>query len=298
MLARHDIYTLVDFHVDALAPPWGFGWPEWARTPGGTTLPDWGFPQILSCWLNLTRTDICVALESFWKDAGPFPVGSSGNTLKRIYADMVRYVVAFLIEESNFILGYDVMNEPASGFAYRDFDQILSRFYADHVVPAIRSVDEHAIVWLEPDITFGVGQPTSLDLKTFGGNVGFTFHNYDVSNFKAPFHNAIHIQAPRLMGEFGATVNNTTLVETVANLADDYMIPWSYWSYFNNPTFFINSTAIPVDNRRQGLLLDFSKPRTPPNLNINIIQSLTCVYPRYVAGTPHSYRFYPLVRHC
>ena len=51
-LAAHHIKVLVDFHQDAYAKPWGFGFPKWAAL-GRTDAFNIGFPLNFMCGTQL-----------------------------------------------------------------------------------------------------------------------------------------------------------------------------------------------------------------------------------------------------
>ena len=77
MLARHRIFSLVDFHQDLYNEKFGGeGWPDWAVLDDGLPANPIGFPGTYITSPGLNR-----AFDNFWaNDAGPGASGSKGAT--------------------------------------------------------------------------------------------------------------------------------------------------------------------------------------------------------------------------
>ncbi len=211
LLAGHGIYTLVDFHQDAYAPPWGFGSPAWAVISGGKAFPgkdvgantpSLGFPLNTFGGTALSKllapdgvsTDLCAAFDAFWSDAA---APADARDIRREglwthYGAMLRFVAAFFRDQGGAVAGYDPLNEPTPGSLWTEaytppfgfakgspgFDAILARFYRECAVPNLRQGHPEAIVWFEPNVLHDMGAKTFLPDLGFD-NLGFNFHNYD-----------------------------------------------------------------------------------------------------------------------
>jgi endoglycosylceramidase len=105
-LARHGIYTLIDFHQDGWGPSIGDdGFPGWMTETKDAKDTHTGFPLYY-----VTNPAIQQAFQSFWDDdAGP-----GGGTLQSQYATMFSTLARRLAGNPN-VLGYDLFNEPWPG---------------------------------------------------------------------------------------------------------------------------------------------------------------------------------------
>ena len=145
---------------------------------------------------------------------------------------------------------------------------------------------------------FGIGAPTYLVKPDFP-NVGFNFHNYDSPTYQTPLTNSQGFQGaydvPLLCSEYGATTI-PDVVTTIAALNDQQMLSSIYWTYFNNARFVFAATAgqLPPDPRSQGIVRNMAGSlKDPLNVNFDILEALTRVYPRIIAGTPGSFSYNP-----
>ena len=124
-------------------------------------------------------------------------------------------------------------------------------------------------------------------------NVGFNFHNYDNSDgdnsFLTPVRNAQGYQnsynVPLLCSEFGGT-NDTTVINTIADINDQNMLSAIFWAWFNNARFFFAENTNPVV---MGVLQNMWGELAPPNLNQDMLTAVSRVYPRIIAGTPQNF---------
>ena len=86
VLAREDIFTLLDFHQDGYGPlTHGNGFPEWATLTDGQPNPNVGFPGYY-----LTNPAMQRAFDNFWLNRP----GPDGVPLQTHYAEAVRSVAA------------------------------------------------------------------------------------------------------------------------------------------------------------------------------------------------------------
>jgi endoglycosylceramidase len=103
-LAKHDVYSLLDFHQDGWGPSLGDdGFPAWA-TLTGTAMDNTSATFPLYYQQNPALQQ---AFQSFWDDAK----GPDGNGLQEDYAAMFGAVAKQVAGEPH-VLGYDLFNEP------------------------------------------------------------------------------------------------------------------------------------------------------------------------------------------
>jgi endoglycosylceramidase len=210
LLARHGVYSIVDFHQDAwsatLAAPPGtacpagqdpsFGWdgaPAWATLDGGAARCEVTGVRELSLAVR-------AAFTAFWADApGPGGVG-----IRTRYAAMVGHVAAYFADEPA-VAGYDVMNEP-NAFGATEL-QGLSDLYAA-TVQSVRAGEQHAggfphLVFFEPSIIWSdstLGVPPAF---AHDDNVVFAPHIYRGGLTSGPVQRADFERARRDAATFG-----------------------------------------------------------------------------------------------
>jgi endoglycosylceramidase len=221
LLAKHNVYSIIDFHQDAwgpslaagpgetCAPPAApaFGWdgaPAWATLDGGA-------PRCFTLIRELNPA-VTAAFGAFFSNAP----GPEGIGIRTRYADMLRHV-ARRFARTRAVAGYDVMNEPNALMA----DQVtaLADLYGD-AVAAIRSGEAkagggfHHLVFFEPSITwsdFSYGTPPAFP---HDDGIVFAPHIYrgGLSDGPIPHEDferartdaAAFGGAPVLVGEWGA----------------------------------------------------------------------------------------------
>jgi endoglycosylceramidase len=264
-----------------------------------------------------TETDCDLALDAFWQNQ------TVGGTTKlwTQYGDMIQFVAWFFHDRAGDILGYDPINEPTPGSFWTEalppgpsgefpngcptFDQDYLQPFYQYVIPRLREAHPEAIVWFEPNPLFGLDAPTFLVKPDFP-NVGFNFHNYNSTSYEPspvpqvppPIQYSQDFQktyvVPLLCSEYGATTD-PDYVTAYCDLNDQHMLSSIYWTYFNNARFVFAPTGgqLPPDPRSQGIVRNMAAPLAPPNLNIEILEALTRVYPRIIAGTPSSFSYNP-----
>src|SRR5436190_101220 len=107
LLARHGIYTLLDFHQDMWNERFqGEGAPDWAVADDGLPAqPTAGFPGNYFAMPALWR-----AFDHFWNNDPT----ASGVRLQDAYAAAWRHVATYFADVDG-VLGYDLLNEPFPG---------------------------------------------------------------------------------------------------------------------------------------------------------------------------------------
>ncbi len=305
-LGAAGVHVLLDFHQDMLNERYnGQGFPDWAALDDGIRpWPDVGFPGNYAVMRALWR-----AYDHFWRnDPGPGGIG-----LQDRYAQAWRHVAErFSAHEA--VFGYDIFNEPFPGSAVvrsvrpggnADFDQLLSAF-TRRVMRAIRAVDRRRLVFYEPSALFDYGVDTRHE-ATGDENAGFSFHAYCIAaspgmpGLRGPLQDAacgkqerrVFALADRhagrndealLLSEFGAS-DDVRLVKRVADIADERMISWQYWAYWNRDPC--------CERPHEGLVHDLGRPPDGDNLKQEKLDALARPFPRAVAGTPLRFRFDP-----
>jgi endoglycosylceramidase len=286
-LARHGIYSLLDFHQDLYNELFqGEGAPDWAVNDDGLpALPRFGFPDNYELMPALQ-----VAFDNFW---------SNVDGLENHYAAAWAHVASYF-RGMHGVLGYELFNEPFPGTLYLtcvlpggcpSFDSKLTAF--DRLVAhAIRAVDRRTLVFYEPNVLFNFGFTTKVGALG-DPEGGFAFHDYcftfspagcatEGSGFQ---HALAHVQSTGealILTEFGSTTAVADLSGMVSS-ADRYMVPWTEWAYCpcDDPT---GSTPDPF-------VLDPAKPPSGSNLGQVALRSLVEPYPQLISGTPLSWGF-------
>lgn len=87
-----------------------------------------------------------------------------------------------------------------------------------------------------------------------------------------------------ILSEFGATDALAT-IERVIKAAEDAMVSWQYWSYWNEDP----CCKRPVE----GVINDIRKAPVGENVKTEKLKVLSRAYPQAVAGTPTRYDFDP-----
>jgi endoglycosylceramidase len=300
VLARHRIFSLLDFHQDLYNEKFtGEGFPKWAvLDQGQPTEPLTGFPGTY-----FSSPGENASWDSLWSDAA----GPGGIGLQERYAAAWKRVAKDFRSRS-YLMGYDPINEPWPGNGFQQCLMVSGCPAFEHgpladlegkVVAAIRKVDPRHTVWYEPVVTANSGT-TYNTTKPKGGNVAFNFHDYCLAGTSDPPCGALeqktvdnakaYIAAkhePALLSEFGATDDIPT-IERMVTRADDAMLSWQWWHYCgcNDPT-----TSGPGDT--QALVHNPKKPPSGSNVFKDKLAALERPYPQAVAGTPKAYAYDP-----
>ncbi len=303
-LGAEGIRVLLDFHQDMLNERFnGEGFPDWAvQDDGLRAWPDVGFPGNYMVMRALWR-----AYDSFWSNAaGPGKVG-----LQDRYAAAWRHV-AERFRDQDAVFAYDIFNEPFPGSSAarcawpggsRAFDERLTAF-SKRVATAIREVDRERLVFYEPNVLFDYGADTH-HAALGDPAAGFSFHVYclaaspglpslkgraqDVACrrqeqrvFRLAERHARRGGETLLLSEFGAT-DDVHNIGRVTDLADQQMVSWQYWAYWNRDPC--------CERPEEGLVRDLSQPPTEGNVKQDKLRALARPYPAAVAGTPERFGF-------
>jgi endoglycosylceramidase len=298
LLAGEGIFTLLGMHQDQYAVKYkGRGLPQWAALDNGLPNTEQGFPGGY-----FTNPALLRAYDNFWANAA----GPGGVGIQDRFAAAWRRVAARFAGKPR-VLGYDIFNEPWPGSPWPTcantegcppggFDQTQLTAFSNRVIAAIRQGDARRLAFYEPNLQFDVGAKTRHG-KVGDPNAGFSFHNYclgaapglphapDPANLcrdvgeRMVFQNAeshsAETGAALLMTEFGDVVN-PAIHERIVDLADEFMVGWTVWSWFRA------AGQIKKDPR---------KPPTPDNVHQDLLAANVRPFPRLIAGTPTRYGF-------
>jgi endoglycosylceramidase len=293
-LARHGVFSLIDFHQDMYNEKFqGEGWPNWQVQDDGLPNPRNGFPGNY-----LSNPALWRAFDHFWAND---TVG--GVKLLNEYAAGWRHV-ARAFRDRGRVLGYDILNEPFPGSQLAacanpvgcpTFDTGPLATMTRKTTRAIRDVDRRHIVWQEPLVLFDFGAQSHL--PKIGSNSGLSFHPYGCltpgpncqTEAAHVFDNADVVAKSTdralLDTEFGATDDLDTL-HWSTDLADQHMVSWLEWAYCGckDPTGSVPPGV-------EGLVKDPSKPPRGNNVKRAKLKALDRPYPQVVAGTPTSFGY-------
>jgi endoglycosylceramidase len=277
LLAHDHVYVLLDMHQDEYGPAVGVdGFPKWATLTANAPNPKLSFPAgyfhspaVQAAWAN------------FWADAP----GPGGIGLQERY-DAALSALATKFKTDDWVLGYDVMNEPWPGPQYATCEtdvgcpaleqQLLAPFYTK-AARSIRKFDPRHLIFVEPFLTFDYDGNTSL--AGFGSpDNGLSFHPYIAGQIGAGIMSRAVALSSRngdalLVTEFGATTDTSSLTEFAGGF-DAQMMPWIYWSL------------------NQYLVADLHK--APGGSNVPspaALGALVRPYPLAIAGVPTSFAF-------
>ena len=280
MLRRERIFTLLDMHQDGFGPlVHGNGFPEWATLTDGLPNPNDPFPTYY-----LTNPAMQRAFDNFWTNAP----GPDGVPLQTHYAEAWRAVAAAVAGE-DYVLGYDLMNEPWPGADYAacftgcpDLEAARLAPFATRMTEAIRTVDPRGLVFSEPWVLFNFGQTDTAIRGYSGADSGLSFHVYagSAEGDAATMDRAVTAGGRGdaiLATEFGATGDVATL-RRLTGAFDSRLIPWIFWTYDEN------------------LVADLHAPPTGANLRSAALGALVRPNPQAVNGTPTSASFDPETR--
>ena len=261
VLAREHIFTLLDFHQDGFGPAvHGNGFPEWATMTDGLPNPPEPFPNYY-----LTNPALQRAFDNFWANVP----GPDGVPLQQHYATAVR-AVAESVATEDYVLGYDLMNEPWPGTNWApcvtgcpELEAALLAPFSQRMTDAIRSVDRERFVFTEPFVLFNFGA-SDTSLSGFGAPAsGLSYHVYATSpeGDEATMDRALAASARGdvlLATEFGAT-NDTATLRRLTDAFDRRLLSWVFWTYDEHLVHDLN--AAPVgENVRAGVLDALVRP--------------------------------------
>jgi endoglycosylceramidase len=307
LLARHGIWSLLDFHQDVFGPAFGgVGIAEWATFTDDLPEPDPnpGFPTYYYVSEPLHR-----AFDSFWQNRE----GPGGIGIQDRYAAALAHVAARFAQVPG-VLGYELMNEPFPGSAWQmcyqeegcpDQDATWLSEFNERVGSAIRAADSTTLVFYEPWVLFDLGRPTHVPRPSFEG-VAFSFHPYGCEGVIASCNATVseileraEVYAaerglPLLASEWGAFTpalvppprTIADAITTVATHMDDAMMSWTYWTWANRTPY-----EVTFGSDVQGIVADLMQPRDASNVRWDRLDALARPFPRAVAGTPVAWRY-------
>lgn len=299
LLASREIYVMLDFHQDLYGDAYrGEGFPAWTLKPARFDgVLQAGFP------LGYITPRVSRAFDMLW------------NNVDDIHDDFrdAWVAVATRWKDQDYLLGYDLINEPWSGSSWPscalpggcpnfEIDK-LQRLY-EHVLAGIRQVDPYNIVWIEPQVLFEFGAQSHLGKRPIiDDQIGFSWHNYCIA---APVRQAremkdstcarleqrvkenakvvvLRQQWASLLTEFGAS-DDLADTRRVTELADQGMVGWMYWSYkdWGDPTTQGQGSGAQSMFRIDAELSSVKKAK------LAILQR---PYPQAIAGVPQFYGF-------
>jgi len=238
-LAKHDVYSLVDFHQDGWGPQVGSdGFPAWMTLTGDAgNDTEAGFPFYYEDNPALQQ-----AFQTFWDDG----IGPGDAGLQEDYAAMFGALAKALAGQP-YVLGYDLFNEPWPGKTWSpclndtagcpSLDRgELGPAYAK-ALAAIRAAGDRHLVFGEPFNLFNFGvSATSVPVPGGDPSAGMAFHAYPLAPglTKNVVENAVAWSQATggalLDTEWGAVVDQTPLTDEVSAL-DTGLVPWIFWSF-------------------------------------------------------------------
>lgn len=277
VLAKEGIFTLLDFHQDGYGPAVnGNGFPEWATLTDGLPNPPDPFPTYY-----LTNPALQRAFDNFWANRP----GPDGVPLQTHYAAAVRAVAAAVGGE-DYVLGYDLMNEPWPGTEWgacltgcEDLEASLIVPFAQRMSAAIRSVDRDHIVFTEPFVLFNFGGADTSISGIGAPQSGLSYHVYATSPAldEAVMDRAIAASARGdvlLSTEFGATTDTNTL-QRLTGAFDRRLLSWMFWTY------------------DEQMVRDLTAAPTGANVSTSTLDGLVRPNAMATNGTPTSSEFDP-----
>jgi endoglycosylceramidase len=277
-LAKHDVYSLIDFHQDGWGPVVGSdGFPDWMTLTGtAVNNQDASFPLYYEDNPALQQ-----AFQSFWDD----DVGPGDAGIQAAYVAMFSALATQLAAQP-YVFGYDLFNEPWPGTTWSGclndvggcptLDQgELAPVYAK-AVAAIRAAGDTHLIFGEPFVLFNFGvSATNIPVPGADSNAGMAFHVYPLVPSDAP---DVITQAVTWSGttggallntEWGASEDTDLLTEQSVAL-DTALVPWIFWSFCCE------------------LVPSLEQPAGGSNVVASTAGILVQPYPLAVAGTPQA----------
>lgn len=300
LLASREIYVMLDFHQDLYGDAYrGEGFPAWTLRPARfDAVLQAGFP------LGYVTPRVSRAFDGLW------------DNVDDIHDDFrdAWVAVAKRWKDQDYLLGYDLINEPWSGSSWPacarpggcpNFESNkLQRLY-EHVIAGIREVDPHNIVWIEPQVLFEFGARSHLGTRPIlDDQIGFSWHNYCIAatlmqaygvkesatcarlEERVDQHAAeivSRMQWASLLTEFGASDDLPDIRRVTAN-ADRNMVGWTYWSYKN----WGDPTTQAQGSGAQSMFRDDTELASVKLAKLAILER---PYPQAIAGVPISFGF-------
>eukprot|EP01138_Halocafeteria_seosinensis_P007281 gb/GECG01007444.1/.p1 GENE.gb/GECG01007444.1/~~gb/GECG01007444.1/.p1 ORF type:complete len:562 (+),score=47.45 gb/GECG01007444.1/:1-1686(+) len=319
-LGQYGIYSIVDAHQDLFSRRFcGEGTPDWAVDSGNLpeqyrfpfpipvnlTKDSNGFPNLTQCVQDLPFSywDIALELETAWGNF--YKNNESISAFARYWSE-----VAAAMNASEYVLGYELLNEPWPSNIYKDplfplipglaDKQNLAPLY-DQLYTAIRRNDPNHIVFYEPTITessllqspgfkHGPGGFEDNDKQAYAyhmyclgvnktGNVG----NATVCDAQLNYNWEIARNATQRLGgghfitEFGAVGQAPASIQTMntlLDLADTALESWSYWTFKHFADYTTQDPASETLYHDNG------------TLQMEKLKTLSRTYAQKIAGIP------------
>lgn len=309
-LRRHGIAVMLDFHQDMFNERFqGEGAPDWAVLGRGVTeepTPRAGFPTNY-----LVQPAVSYAFDAFWVNA---EVPGTGRGVQDLYAGAWAHVAERFAGTPG-IVGYNLLNEPWMGTAFREclgamqittdagcgglqeFEAGPLTAFHRRVAAAIREVDRRTMIWHAPTLAFDFGARSGVG--RVDANAGFAFNAYcaKAAGFDAVIPAARgrscrsmaeqtmrHAQTVRrrtgdalFLTEFGAGDDLPTWSDYL-EVANDGWASWAYWSYWNTDP----SGEKPIE----GVIHDLGKAPAGANVKTAKLALLAQPFPAFTAGVP------------
>lgn len=322
-MGEYNIYTIVDAHQDLFSRKFcGEGIPDWAVQPSALTRgsfplplprkvqkdPTTGYANITEC-LEIAFVDWNAAaeLQSSW-----YPLYH--NATLQAHFGSFWGAVAREMNTSQYVLGYELLNEPLPCDGYHDLDVLCyfepSKTDMQNLMPLyqeawrrIRESDRQHIVMYEPSVVEGdIHQPTGFQVGPGGASANatqaFAYHVYcfnqdaagDITNttvcdkqmegtFAMAQADIARVGGGHFVTEFGALGEGSTSVEAIHHqtaVADTFLESWAYWTYKG---FHDITTQNPATE-------SFFHPNG--TLQVGKVAALSRTYAQRVAGLPGS----------
>ena len=289
------------------------GAPDWAivgQAAGEGPGTQAGFPAnyLLSDPLNH-------AYDAFWDNT---TVPGTGRGVQDFYADAWAHVATRFNNKPG-IVGYNLFNEPWPGSSFRgcllaggatspdscgirEFEATKLTAFHERITDAIRRVDERTLVWPAPTVAFDFGWHTGVG--KVDQRAGFAFNAYCVQGSLDAFFpfvqgkscaetaeltldNAL-AESERngdalFMTEFGA-VDDVARFADYLRAANERMISWTYWSYWNAD---VCCGPVPAE----GIIHNIGQPPVGANVKTDKLSALTQPYAAVTSGTPEESEF-------
>jgi len=318
LLGRHHIYTLLDMHQDIYSSVFGGeGAPAWAVCTGGSS-----FVPPKGRWSNAySQATLDDAVAHFWANDVE---GDLQGELIRVWQ-----AVAQRFSDNQWVVGYDLLNEPFSTSLLASDPAIADQvecFYTGRahpglsspggaplscpqddpavgLIPAIERIDPHHLVFFEPDIYGLRHQPNGIGPMDYP-NLVFGFHAYCAS--RSPVTgNPTDVAA--CAHQVGATISRRTSERADQVTASQPGGPPPFMSEFGatiNPDLLDKTTAVADAYQLGWTYWDWKYYNDPTGSSDEALvapdgkleptaDALARAYPQAVAGTPTSFSFDP-----
>jgi len=266
----HGIWSVVDFHQDVYSEVYcGDGFPGWTVTDAGPPAHDCPGWQLEYA----TDTSVQHAFDVFWGNA---------TGLQAKYLDVWGTMIPALADTPG-VLGFEIINEPASGSANNlTFGATTLTAFHTMVAAYMRNLAPSSLIFVDPTGVDGVTATTGLT-NPGGGNLVFSPHYYpivhgDTASLVTGLQGWADIgkswNVPVFLGEFGAANNDPTTPAYMASM-------WSAVDElgFAGATEWEYSISTELWNSEMNTLV------TPDGGEYPVAQSIIRPYARAVAGT-------------